>query len=33
VNADVPAAGNYRLFVQFQTGGVLHTAAVAISAR
>jgi len=32
VNADLPAAGTYRMFVQFQTGGVLHTAALTISA-
>ena len=32
VNADLPAAGTYRVFVQFQTDGVLHTAALTISA-
>jgi len=32
VNADLPAAGTYRMFVQFQTDGVLHTAALTISA-
>jgi len=32
VNAELPAAGTYRMFVQFQTDGVLHTAALTISA-
>lgn len=32
VNADLPAAGMYRMFVQFQTAGTLHTAAISISA-
>jgi hypothetical protein len=32
VNADLPASGMYRTFVQFQTDGVLHTAALTISA-
>jgi hypothetical protein len=29
--ATLPKAGNWRLFLQFQTAGVLHTAAVALS--
>jgi hypothetical protein len=32
VNADLPTAGTYRMFVQFQTSGALHTAALTISA-
>jgi hypothetical protein len=32
VNADLPEAGMYRLFIQFQTGGTLHTAAITLSA-
>jgi hypothetical protein len=32
VHADLPAAGNYRMFIQFQTGGVLHTAPITIAA-
>jgi hypothetical protein len=32
VNADLPEAGTYRLFIQFQTGGTLHTAAITVSA-
>jgi hypothetical protein len=31
--ADLPTAGNWRLFLQFQTGGVVHTAAVTLTAR
>jgi hypothetical protein len=27
----LPKPGNWRLFLQFQTGGVLHTAAVTIA--
>jgi hypothetical protein len=27
----LPTAGNWRLFVQFKTGGLLHTAAVTLS--
>jgi hypothetical protein len=30
--ADLPAAGNWRLFLRFQTAGVVHTAAVTLSA-
>jgi hypothetical protein len=30
--ADLPSAGNWRLFLQFQTAGVVHTAAVTITA-
>ncbi|WP_371498394.1 FixH family protein [Kitasatospora sp. NBC_00374] len=30
-HAELPAAGDWRLFVQFQTGGTLHTAALTIS--
>jgi len=32
VDADLPAAGNYRMFIQFQTDGVLHTAALTVPA-
>jgi hypothetical protein len=28
VNAELPEAGTYRLFIQFQTAGTLHTAAI-----
>jgi hypothetical protein len=31
INADLPEAGNYRIFVQFQTAGTLHTAAITIT--
>ncbi len=31
INADLPEAGNYRMFVQFQTPGTLHTAAITIT--
>ena len=31
--ADLPTAGTWRLFLQFQTGGVVHTAAVTLTAR
>ncbi|MDT3397598.1 hypothetical protein RKE29_13210 [Streptomyces sp. B1866] len=31
-HAELPAAGNWRLFLQFQTGGTLHTAAVTLRA-
>jgi hypothetical protein len=27
----LPRAGNWRLFLQFQTGGVLHTAALTLN--
>lgn len=30
--AMLPSAGNWRLFLQFQTGGVLHTAALTLTA-
>ena len=30
--ADLPMAGNWRLFLQFQTAGTVHTAAVTLSA-
>jgi hypothetical protein len=30
--ADLPSAGNWRLFLQFQTAGVVHTAAATITA-
>lgn len=30
-DAKLPTPGNWRLFVQFQTGGLLHTAAVTLS--
>lgn len=30
--ADLPTAGTWRLFIQFQTAGVLHTAAVTVTA-
>ena len=33
VDADLPASGAYRIFVQFQTGGTLHTAALTVMAR
>lgn len=33
VHADLPLAGAYRMFIQFQTGGVLHTAPITIAAR
>ncbi|MFI9039824.1 hypothetical protein [Streptomyces sp. NPDC053726] len=29
-NADLPTSGNWRLFLQFQTGGKLHTAALTL---
>ncbi|QTE02726.1 hypothetical protein [Streptomyces cyanogenus] len=29
-HAELPASGNWRLFLQFQTGGTLHTAAVTL---
>ncbi len=32
VNADLAEAGTYRMFIQFQTGDVLHTATVTITA-
>jgi hypothetical protein len=32
VHADLPAPGNYQVFIQFQTGGVLHTAPITIAA-
>ena len=32
VDADLPTAGNYRMFIQFQTDGVLHTAALTVPA-
>jgi len=32
VNADLPRAGAYRMFIQFQTAGQLHTGALTISA-
>ena len=32
VTADLPVAGTYRMFVQFQTDGVLHTAAPTLTA-
>jgi hypothetical protein len=32
-HALLPAAGNYRLFLQFQTAGTLHTAAVTVRVR
>ena len=32
VHAQLPAPGNWRLFIQFQTGGVLHTAPITITA-
>jgi hypothetical protein len=31
-HAELPKAGNWRLFLQFQTAGVLHTAAVTLTA-
>lgn len=31
--AELPTSGNYRVFIQFQTGGSLHTAAVTLAAR
>lgn len=31
--ADLPTAGNWRLFLQFQTAGALHTAAITLAAR
>ena len=31
--AELPTAGTYRVFVQFQTGGKLHTAAITLQAR
>lgn len=31
LNADLPETGLYRMFVQFQTGGTLHTAAFTLS--
>ncbi|MEU1190781.1 hypothetical protein [Streptomyces sp. NPDC005859] len=31
VHAELPAAGNWRLFLQFQTGGKLHTAALTLN--
>jgi hypothetical protein len=30
-HADLPEAGKYRMFIQFQTDGILHTAAVTIT--
>jgi hypothetical protein len=33
VHAEFPAAGLYRMFIQFQTGGQLHTAAITVQAR
>jgi len=30
-NAELPTAGNWRLFLQFQTGGKLHTAALTLN--
>ncbi|WP_371534866.1 FixH family protein [Streptomyces sp. NBC_00466] len=30
-NAELPTAGNWRLFLQFQTGGTLHTAALTLN--
>ena len=32
VNADLPEGGTYRMFIQFQTVGTLHTAALTITA-
>lgn len=32
VNADLGESGDYRLFIQFQTAGVLHTASLTVSA-
>ena len=32
-SADLPAAGEYRVFVQFQTAGSLHTAAITVRVR
>lgn len=32
VNADLPEAGTYRMFAQFQTAGSLHTAAITLTA-
>ncbi|SEP53326.1 hypothetical protein SAMN04489732_12650 [Amycolatopsis saalfeldensis] len=31
-HAELPKAGNWRLFLQFQTAGVLHTAAITLTA-
>ena len=32
LHAELPSAGNYRMFVQFQTGGTLHTAPITVAA-
>jgi hypothetical protein len=32
VHADLPMAGKYRMFIQFETGNHLHTAAITLSA-
>jgi hypothetical protein len=32
VNADLPESGTYRMFIQFQTAGTLHTAALTMTA-
>ncbi|MGV9242332.1 hypothetical protein [Streptomyces sp. NPDC003710] len=29
-HAELPTSGNWRLFLQFQTGGTLHTAALTL---
>jgi hypothetical protein len=31
LQAELPQAGTYRMFIQFQTGGVLHTAPITLS--
>ncbi|WP_136245644.1 hypothetical protein [Mycobacterium intracellulare] len=33
VHTEFPAAGLYRMFIQFQTGGQLHTAAITVQAQ
>jgi hypothetical protein len=33
VHARLPEPGNYRMFIQFQTDGTLHTAALTVPAR
>ena len=32
MQAQLPSAGDYRLFIQFQTAGQLHTAVMTVSA-
>ena len=32
LHADLPEAGNYRVFIQFQTDGILHTAPITLAA-